>query len=311
MEVDRASGSAREIDSARTRSDVIEAPLCENVCRPGCIPLEDTWEEDRKFRMKPEVTTALLREQVPILDFVKWSVTSIEPGEAKSRLPLNPESTNQHFTHQGALFVLAGEYTGGIALGSLLWGWPVLGVHPVTSRRSVSLWLAKVEIKYIQPSVGELTIESKIAPDRHDRIRQRFLEGRPVVESVQIHFVSGGQSVAEASATYYLLQSERLRSEAVAGDRLCPLGQLRFTSSAEMIAGVRALENGRLFNDPFAESMAGEHGLAVASRMCQKLPQLGRMVASRTAHLDSAIREFFAGGGRQLVLVRGWLPGYP
>jgi len=59
---------------------------------------EITWGEDKKFRMSPIDVTSPPREQVPILDFVDWQLTSVQFGEATSRLPLNPESTNQHFT---------------------------------------------------------------------------------------------------------------------------------------------------------------------------------------------------------------------
>ena len=56
------------------------------------------WEVDERRHTSPVVITSLLREQVPILDFVDWQLTSVQFGEATSRLPLKPESTNQHFT---------------------------------------------------------------------------------------------------------------------------------------------------------------------------------------------------------------------
>src|SRR5690606_2543255 len=79
------------------------------------------------------------------------------------------------------------------------------------------------------------------------------------------------------------------------------------TSSAEMIAGVRARESGTLFTDPFAEDMAGQHGMAVATRFCQRTPQLGPMVAARTKHLDDVLMNFAAAGGRDVINVGvGW-----
>jgi len=74
-----------------------------------------------------------------------------------------------------------------------------------------------------------------------------------------------------------------------------------------MIAGVRARESGRLFHDPFAAQMAGQHGMALATRFCQRSPELGGMVASRTWHLDRTIREYLEAGGRDLVIIGvGW-----
>lgn len=269
--------------------------------------LEVSWQEDKQFRMSPNVVTCLLREQVPVLEFVDWEITSIEPGQATSRLPLNPQSTNQHFTHQAAMFVLSADYTGGTAVASLLSGWPIVGVHPVTSPESASLWLLKAEIKYLRPSVGDLTVESVIDPSRRQRIQQRFLAGKPVVETIRMEFRNGDEVVAEASATYFVRQSTALRASGIDADRVNSLYELKLTSSAELVAGVRAREDGRLFHDPFAQQMAGQHGLALAERFCRQSPQLGGMIAARTCHLDEVVTNFTAGRGRHVVnLGVGW-----
>jgi methyltransferase (TIGR00027 family) len=268
---------------------------------------EISWEEDRKFRTNPEVLSALLCEQVPVLDFVKWKVTSVEPGWTESVLPLNPQSTNQHFTHQAALFLLAADYTGGTALGSLLTGWPVVGVHPVCSPKSVSLWLLKAEVKYMRPSVNDLTISARVDVESHERIRKRFLAGKAVLETINIQFRNGDILVGEANATYFARQSSKLRSEGISTDNVNSLYELKLTSSAELIAGVRAHEQGKLFQDPYAAHMAGQHGMALAKRFCERSPQLGGMVSARTWHLDTAIKNFLASGGRDVVILGvGW-----
>ncbi|HUT10571.1 MAG TPA: SAM-dependent methyltransferase [Thermoguttaceae bacterium] len=267
---------------------------------------EVPWEEDRQYRMNPAVLTSLLREQVPVLDFADWNVTTVEPGVAASVLPLNTQSTNQHFTHQAALFLLAADYTGGIAVASLIMGWPVIGVHPVCSPKSLSLWLIKGTIKYIRPSVADLTISADVEPERHARIQRRFLQGKAVLESIDVHFMNGTVKVAEATLTYFARQSERLRSEGLT-EKVNALYELKLTSSAELIAGVRGRESGRLFEDPYAAQMAGQHGMALADRFCQKLPQLGGMIAARTRHLDKEIEEFVYRGGRDIVILGvGW-----
>ena len=266
-----------------------------------------TWEQDVQFRMSPKVVTTLLREQVPILEFVDWQVTGIEPGAATSVMPLNAPSTNQHFTHQAAIFLLAADYTGGTALASLLHGWPVVGVHPVASAESMSLWLLKTEVKYIRPSVGDLTVTATIDPERRRRIQQRFMAGKPVIETITMQFHNGDQVVAEASATYFARQSAALRAQGLDTDRVNSLYELKLTSSAELIAGVRARESGGLFSDPYAAAMAGKHGQALAERFCQRSPQLGGMVAARTRHLDSVVANFLSAGGRHIAAVGvGW-----
>jgi methyltransferase (TIGR00027 family) len=266
-----------------------------------------TWDQDRATRLEPVEFTKLLREQVPVLDYVQWEIKEVDLGGAETVLPLNAQSTNQHFTHQAALLVLAADYTGGVALASLMTGWPVLGVHPVASRYSVSMWLLKVDIKFLRPSVADLTVTAKIDPELHDRIQKRFFEGKTVVETINIEFRNGDVPVAEATATYFARQSDKLRAEGISTERVNTLYQLKLTSSAEMIAGVRARETGRLFDDPYAHAMAGQHGVAIANRFCDRTPQLGGMVAAWTRHLDDAIRNFVAAGGRQIVNVGvGW-----
>lgn len=266
-----------------------------------------TWEQDRATRLEPIEFTKLLREQVPVLEFVQWEIKEVDQGAAETVLPLNAPSTNQHFTHQAALLVLAADYTGGVALASLLTGWPVLGVHPVTSRYSVSMWLLKVDIKFLRPSVSDLTVTAKIDPDLHERIQKRFFEGKTVVETIAIEFRNGDVPVAEATATYFARQSDMLRAEGISTERVNTLYQLKLTSSAEMIAGVRARETGGLFTDPYAYHMAGQHGVAIANRFCDRTPQLGGMVAARTRHLDDALKNYLRAGGRQIVNVGvGW-----
>ena len=247
---------------------------------------------------------SLLRQQVPVLDFVQFTVTSIEEGSAHTMLPLISPSTNQHCTHQAALLFLAADYTGGIAVGSLIPGRPLMGVHPVApTEQTTSLWLVKGEIKFLRPSVGRLEIAADIEPERGRRIKKRYDQGKTVLETVTVRFRNGPVDVAEASMTYYARQSEKLRSDGAAPEKVNILYQHKLMSSAELIAGVRARESGRLFEDPLAARIAGEHGVALAARFCEKTPQLGGMVAARTRHLDLQIHEFLRTGGRDLVIL--------
>ena len=262
------------------------------------------WEREKGFRYNCNVLTSLLRKQVPVLDFVKWRVTMIEQGLTHTVLPLISPSTNQHCTHQAAAFFLAADYTGGIALASLIPGWPVVGVHPVApSEKTMALWLVKGEIKYFRPSVDRLDVVAQVDPERHERIRKRFMAGKPVLESITIHFRNGTVDIAEATMTYYARQSEKLRSEGGSPEKVNVLYQHKLISSAELIAGVRAREHGTLFEDPYASRIAGEHGTALAARFYEKSPQLGGMVAARTRHLDMQIMEFVENGGKQLVFL--------
>lgn len=268
------------------------------------MDLAARWEEGRKHRYDCGILTGLMRAQVPVLDFVEWYIDDLAPGRAHSVLPLNSPSTNQHCTHQAALLFLAADYTGGLTLGTLVSDWPVVGIHPVApGEKALALWLVKGEIKFLRPSVGRLDIEAEVDPERFERILKRFDQGKPVIETVTVRFRNGTVDVAEAVVTYFGRESDRLRADGVAPDKVNILYQHKLVSSAEMIAGVRAREHGGLFEDPFAAQIAGEHGLALAGRFCERSPQIGGMVAARTRHLDDQIRAFVHNGGRDLVLL--------
>lgn len=268
---------------------------------------EVSWSEDFAIRTNPPMFTEFLRDQIPALKFVNWRITDVAPGEVESVMPLNGPSTNEHFTHQGALIVLSADYTGGAALATLFLGWPVVGVHPVDSADSVSMWLLKAEMRYVRPSTGDLVVRARIDGARHGAIQRRFLQGKPVIEAITMQFMNGDQLVAEGTCTYYARKSTALRCDGAEPDKVNTLYALKLTSSAEMIAGVRARESGGLYNDPFAEVMAGQRGMAVATRFCERTPQLGDMIASRTRHLDELLLNFAANGGRHVVNIGvGW-----
>jgi methyltransferase (TIGR00027 family) len=262
------------------------------------------WEKWRKLRYECAGITKLLQDQVPVLKYVEWRVTKFEPGLVHTILPLIPSATNQHCTHQAALFILGADYTGGLTIGSLLPDFPVAGVHPaLPSENSMSLWLVKSEIRYLRPSVGQLEIIAELASSRHEMIRRRFVQGKPVIETIAVYFRNGSTTIAEAEMTYFARRSDMLHSQGEAPDKVNALYLHKLISSAELIAGVRAKENGTLFQDPYAAAIAGEHGRALADRFYEKLPQLGKMVAARTRHLDRQILDYVRRGGRNLVLL--------
>ena len=89
-----------------------------------------SWAQDYNTRVNPTLMTRLLHEAIPVLQWTGWRVTEVEEGCCTTELPLNHATTNQHGTHQAALLSLSADYTGGLALATLLRGVPFAGVHP-------------------------------------------------------------------------------------------------------------------------------------------------------------------------------------
>jgi methyltransferase (TIGR00027 family) len=264
-----------------------------------------TWEEDYRQRVNPELFTRLLRDAVPVLGHVGWTVLETGEGYAKTLLPLNYESTNQHGTHQAALIVLAGDYTGGIALATLLGGVPIIGVHPQRGDNGAALWLVSVAITYKTPSAGDLVITSRFAPDDCDRIRRRYFKGKQCLETVRVIFESEGIEVATATFGYFLRQSACLKPQSPEA-RMNILFSHRVKASARLIAGVRAMENTELnplYHDVYSRVAAGGHGELLANRFTAILPQLRQMVSARTKNADDCLLESLNNGTKQLVFV--------
>ena len=136
-----------------------------------------SWEQDYDSRVNPQLMTTLLRTAIPVLDHSGWYIEEVEEGFCQSVLPLNCPTTNQHGTHQAALISLSADYTGGLALATLLRGVPLAGIHRCQEDESASLWLAAMNVKYRNPSSGHLTGVCRISDEQADRICSRYFSG--------------------------------------------------------------------------------------------------------------------------------------
>lgn len=166
-----------------------------------------SWEEDYQSRVVSlEELTLKMRRAVPILNFVNFHVDAVEDGYARTCLPVSHEATNQHMTHQASLLVTLADYTGGIALGTLFRGYPILGIHTDWNLEAASLWLAHVEIEYYSPSTEKLIAVSSVPAERREKIYKRFMAGRRVMERLMIEFRNGDKKVAQADCLYFAQQ---------------------------------------------------------------------------------------------------------
>lgn len=271
---------------------------------------EVTWEQHFERLVNPGLMTHLLHDAIPVLRHVNWHVSEVDDGFCRTVLPLNAESTNQHGTHQAALMSLSADYTGGLALATLLRGVPLAGVHECQPEESASLWLAEMKVRYKKPSSGHLTAECRVAPEQAESICSRYQRGAKVLAPLHVEFLSNGDVVAVAEMKYFAQPSAQLES----GDsaKRSALTEHKLKTSARMIAGLRALrsESSRIrISCPLAEIAAGPHGQLIAQRLQQRLPQLKEMVLARTQHIDETILA--VEGVKQVVLLGAGLDMRP
>ncbi len=250
---------------------------------------EISWEQDYQTRINPDLITSLLRTSVPVLEQSDWKATKVEDGYCETLLPLNKATTNQHGTHQAALVSLSADYTGGLALATLLRGVPFSGIHPCRSDVSASMWLAGMNVKYKNPSTGHLIGICEIDPVQAEEIRKRYFRGSRVLASLLVRFYSNGSLVAEAEMKYFAQPTSTLETHSKS-----TLFSHKLKASARMIAGLRAQTSThpKLTNHcPHANLVAGPHGELLANHLLEILPQLKDMVLTRSQHIDELLHQ--------------------
>lgn len=270
-----------------------------------------TWEQDYEDRVNPQLMTGLLRTAIPVLEHSNWYIDKVEEGFCQSVLPLNSPTTNQHGTHQAALISLSADYTGGLALATLLRGIPLAGVHRCHEDNSASLWLASMNVKYRSPSSGHLTGVCRIDPKKAEAIRSRYFGGNRILATLEVEFFSNGELVAVAEMKYFAQPTSQL-TPAPGSKNRSPLFSHKLKASARMIAGLRSRTsaNPRLTVDcPHAAMSAGPHGELLATRLESALPQLTDMVLARTQHIDETLHKMT--GLQQVVMLGAGLDMRP
>nr|WP_315465959.1 SAM-dependent methyltransferase [uncultured Rhodoferax sp.] len=254
----------------------------------------------------------MLHEAVPVLKASNWQITKVGPGFCESVLPLNAATTNQHGTHQAALISLSADYTGGMALTTLLRGVPLTGIHPCDPAEAASLWLVSMNVKYQFPSTGHLIGRCRIPDREHQLIEKRYAQGKRVLVTLPIEFESNGQKVATAELAYFAQPTIQLLGPS---KKTSALFEQKIKASARMIAGVRAHEShsfgrqGEHIDSGHSAIAAGPQGELLAQRLHQFFPQLMGMVMARTQHGDEMLRSI--PGLKQIVLVGAGLDMRP
>lgn len=257
----------------------------------------DAWEQDRKERFNLASLTESFHESVPALDFLDWKITAVERGYTETVLPLTPNASNQYITHQAALMLLAADYTGGLALASLLHMVPIIGFWPSVDDNAAYMWGAKAHIHWFAPSCHNLTCQATIEKDKWEMLAKRFANSNKVVVTIPVKMFNGKKLVAEADFTYWVQDINGLKRNAFDVQKINVLYEHKTKTTAKLIVGLRAIEQEktveeRRFDDPYAFMLAGKHGITLARRFSIATPQLQNMVAARTQHLDEAVIFF-------------------
>jgi hypothetical protein len=264
----------------------------------------ESWEADRQALYEIAPLTASFHRSVPSLGYLRWAIEEIGRGWAVTRLPLNVESSNQYITQQAALMLLSADYTGGIALSTLLNKVPIIGFHPQLTDYGAYLWGSAATIKWLRPSTDDLICKSSIPERDWDNIASTFDRGDEIKYKARIKMYSDfGKLAAVSDFTYWARSSHSLRRT---GSNLTNTHHMlthKLRTSARLIAGLRSwISNDSESHDPHAARAAGPQGLAMAQKFSVETPQLGRLVRARTISCDDALRSFSRKHDRFLVV---------
>ena len=176
--------------------------------RQNTIPLA---EHHNKF-FRPELLTLWCRISIPVLDFVGWQIAELHEGYCKSVIPFVKTARNQNASHQAALFLLAADYTGGIALCNHI-KLPSFGIHPEEYYEDFGLVLftAHSEVKYKKLSKMNLIAVANIDEEgKKNFTNYLFRKGR-IVQSINVELKNEDEEMLGTVTMKYLIQLMSLK----------------------------------------------------------------------------------------------------
>jgi methyltransferase (TIGR00027 family) len=251
-------------------------------------------EEDLRLHEKlcdPALVTERLGQLVPLLKFVGFRVEQMTPQKTILTVPLLESAMNQNGTHQAAVFYLIADYTLGVGMFATLPGCYTVGVHDRCHALPIQFWLRMANVEHMAPGNGQIRAEVSIEPKIVEEMRARLVaKGRCELQDI-VKIYQGDQLIAITKHTMGMYAD----LPRVANTRASMAQTHRLKTSALMIAGLRG--------DPTSAALAGDQGLAVATRMSRASPQLPTLVQARSRHLQ----DYLSGSGRRhhQVLVLG------
>ena len=269
------------------------ASVCEffRELAPQVSPL-DTPRHERNCA--PELLTQRLRQLVPLFDFVGARVDSVNEHETRLVAPFRTNALNQNGTHQASVFYILADYASGIAAMSVLPGVYVIGIHDPCPGLPVQMWLKSGTVSHLVMGTGELEAMVHIEPGEAHRMRRQLRDKGRCEITTKVAFFQQDVLVATAEHVVGIYAQPPLAAE----QPTKPLHEQNRASSALMIAGLRP--------DEVSRQLAGSQGAAIATRMCEILPELPRLIRARSQSVERCYHENNSEIKQVLVLGAGF-----
>lgn len=269
------------------------ASVCEifRELSPQVSPLDTPHHQ---LNCSPELLTQRLSQLVPLFDFVGARVDSVSDRETRLVAPFRTNALNQNGTHQASVFYILADYASGIAAMSVLPGVYVIGVHDPCPGFPVQMWLKSGSVNHLAMGTGELEAVVRIEPGEAQRMRQQLrVKGRCEI-TTKVAFFQQELLVATAEHVVGIYAQPPMAAK----QPTKPLHEQNRACSALMIAGLRP--------DAVSRQLAGSQGAAIATRMCEILPELPSLIQARSQSVERCYHEHSPAIKQVLVLAAGF-----
>jgi len=247
-----------------------------------------------RHNCSPELLTERLSQLVPLFDFVGAQVKSVTSGETRLVAPFRTSALNQNGTHQASVFYILADYASGIAAMSVLPGLYVIGIHDPCPGFPVQMWLKSGSVEHLAMATGQLEAVVQIDTTDAERMREQLRRKGRCEITTTVRFFQQDTHVATARHVVGVYAQPPL----AAGQPNKPQHEQNRASSALMIAGLRP--------DPVSRKLAGSQGAAIASRMCELVPELPTLIRARSQNVERCCRETDSTVRQVLVLAAGF-----
>ncbi|ALA57466.1 class I SAM-dependent methyltransferase [Nitrospira moscoviensis] len=227
-----------------------------------------------RHNRSPELLTARLRELVPLLRMLEFSLVSVSDRETVGVVPLLASTMNQNGTHQSSVFYIMSDYIAGTAVYAALAGTYAIGLHDRGPGQPVQLWLKANAVKHLKPGTGLIRGRAELVEKQVSELRSRLLEKGRCEVQMHVDIFQGDELIAIAEPLIGVYEYNPRFIET----KLDIFQRENIKLSAKLIAALR--------DDETSRRLAGEQGRVLAQRFGEISPQLRTCVETRSMHLE-------------------------
>ena len=139
--------------------------------------------------------TKLLRESIPLLDFMQFKVTTLDESSIIASAPFQPNRNVHNTGFAGSLY--------SVCVSS---GWALVYNRLVESGANGALVVKEANIRYRKPVIADIECRGFFEEPGEIPLAEALAESRKVHLKVIVKFMSNGIACGEFSANYVVIR---------------------------------------------------------------------------------------------------------